>query len=302
MVSSPVKFIEIPSFAKLNLFLDVLNKRTDGYHELVTLFERISLHDMIRLTVIPSDDIVVASRGEAIPTDSSNLAYQAAELLRRSQSIKKGIKIEIQKNIPVGAGLAGGSSNAAAVLFGVSKLFGLNLSRNTLISYANRLGSDVAFFIFNRPFAVGRGRGGELKTANVPKKVKLWHILFAPHIKVMTKDVYGLIDREEKRPTNILTKKTHDVNILISNLRKKDLVLLNQNVYNRLSGTVMKSYRLVSELKSDLLQAGLKFVHMSGSGPTLFTVFKSKKEAQSAYDRLSNQFNDRCRVFLSSTI
>ncbi|MBI5872579.1 MAG: 4-(cytidine 5'-diphospho)-2-C-methyl-D-erythritol kinase [Candidatus Omnitrophica bacterium] len=307
MFSSAAKTLKVSSPAKLNLFLDILSKRPDGYHDLVSLFERISLCDNIRLTKISSDEIVVAVHGElGLPTDSRNLAYQAADLIRRSQGIRSGLKIEIEKNIPVGAGLAGGSSNAASVLLGYAKLLGLKLSKKDLISYANRLGSDVAFFIFNQPFAVGTGRGGDLKSALIPKTTKLWHLLFSPPIKIMTKDVYGLLDREVKLHcragrTNVLTKKSHDVNILISNLRRNNSLLLNQNIYNRLSETVMKSYRLVSELRSDLLQSGLKYVHMSGSGPTLFTVFGSKKEAQGASDRLSSRFKDRCRIFLAST-
>lgn len=294
-----MKTLEISSPAKLNLFLDVLRKRPDGYHDLVTLFERISLSDTIRLTKTAGDEIVISASGEAIPVDSTNLAYQAADLIKRSCSIRSGLKIEIQKNIPVGAGLAGGSSNAASVLLGSAKLFGLKLTKKRLIFYANKLGSDVAFFIFDRKFAVGYGRGGRLRSVLMPKTVKLWHLLFSPHIKVMTKDVYGLLDKEEKLK---LTKKRHDVNILISYLRNKDRRFFNQHIYNRLSETVMKSYRLVSELRSDLLQSGLEHVHMSGSGPTLFTVFMSRKEAQEALDRLSGRFRDRCRIFLASTV
>lgn len=304
MSSSVSRSIEIPSYAKLNLFLDVLSKRPDGYHELVTLFERISLHDTIRLTALSSDEIVIFSRGEDIPTDKTNLAYRAADLVKRSMGIKTGVKIEIEKNIPVGAGLAGGSSNAAAVLVGLNKLFCLKLSKKTLLGYADRLGSDVAFFIFNKPFAIGRGRGGELSTVALPKKIKLWHILFSPGIKVLTKDVYGLLDREEglkmKAKTNMLTKKNHDVKILSAFLKSMDMVLLNQNIYNRLSETVMKSYSLVSDLKTELNRFGLKYVHMSGSGPTLFCIFKTRSEAQNMYDKLMLKFKNKLKISLTT--
>ena len=302
MVSPAKKTIEIPSYAKLNLFLDVVGKRPDCYHDLVTLFERIDLCDTVRLRELSSNEIVIKATGEPVPTDSGNLAYKAADLIKRSQGLKAGIKIEIDKKIPVGAGLAGGSSNAASVLLGINRLFNLKLSARTLITYANRLGSDVAFFVYNRPFAMGRGRGGELRPVTFAKNTELWHLLFSPDLKVFTKDVYGLLDREKKAShTNMLTKKQADVNILLSCLKKKDLDLLNQSVYNRLSETVMKSYRLVSDLRSDLLDFGLKYVHMSGSGPTLFSIFKTKKEANSQMERLSCRFKDRCRIFLVST-
>jgi 4-diphosphocytidyl-2-C-methyl-D-erythritol kinase len=328
-IPSQTRSLRIISYAKLNLFLDVLGKRADGYHELETLFERITLADTLILTELTSDEIVVSSSCRDLPTDEKNLATQAASLLKESLGIQKGVKIEIQKNIPIGAGLAGGSSNAAAVLLGLTKLFGLKLSKKTLISYANRLGSDVAFFVFNARFALGKGRGNELKAVPMSKTIVLWHILFVPFAPVMTKDVYRLLDedarreksskslkkmetcaknresyvffKDKKAPTNMLTKKRYDVNILISYLKNRNADSLNQNIYNRLSETVMKSYRFVSVLKSDLKKFGLKYVHMSGSGPTLFTTFKRKEEAEKLYGALKDRFSDRCSVFLVST-
>ena len=323
----------ISSHAKLNLFLDVFGKKADGYHEIETLFERISLSDTLYLTEIASDEVIIFSQNRDIPSDQTNLAAQAARLIKDSLGISKGVKIEIEKNIPVGAGLAGGSSNGASVLLGLNKLFGLHLNKKTLLSYANRLGSDVAFFVFNKKFAVGRGRGGELESVSVPKNVILWHILFVPHAKILTKDVDQLLDQEiwrfpkskslkltrwtgekqgKKDPlsasalskvsyTKMLTKKVHDVNILLSLLKSQNIGLLNRHIYNRLSETVMKSYRFVSELKSDLMKSGLKHVHMSGSGPALFTTFKQKQEAERLYSALKDRFLDRCRVFLVST-
>ncbi|HQP91719.1 MAG TPA: 4-(cytidine 5'-diphospho)-2-C-methyl-D-erythritol kinase [Candidatus Omnitrophota bacterium] len=298
------KTIEIKSFAKLNLFLDVLGKRPDGFHELETVFERISLHDTIRLTSLPSGGIVVKSNSSEIPKDHTNIAFKAAELVSRSYGIKNGIKIEILKNIPVGAGLAGGSSNAASVLLGLNRLFSLKLSKKKLLEFADKLGSDVAFFIYDRTFALGRGRGGELSSLSLPKNLKIWHILFSPGIKVLTKDVYGLLDREEKRSvpggTNMLTKKTHNVNILASCLRRQDIDLLNQNIYNRLSGTVMNAYSFVSDIKTELNSFGLKYVHMSGSGPTLFTVFKTRAEAEKIFKKLLKRFK-KLKISLTSS-
>jgi len=304
--ASFLKSIELSSPAKLNLFLDVLAKRPDGYHDIETLFERVSLCDSLRLTEISSDEIVLASESRDIPANEQNIAYQAAYLIKDSLGIRKGVKIEIEKKIPVGAGLGGGSSNAASVLMGLNRLWGLRLSKQTLISYANRLGSDVAFFILNRKFALGRGRGGDLEAVRVPRDTTLWHLLFVPPLKVMTRDVYGLLDLEkrgQKKAKSLkLTKKSYDVNILLSLLQRGSISSLNQNIYNRLSETVIKSYSLVSELKTDLLKSGLRHVHMSGSGPTLFTIFKSKSEAERVRNTLAARLSDRCRIFLASTL
>ncbi|MFH1692569.1 MAG: 4-(cytidine 5'-diphospho)-2-C-methyl-D-erythritol kinase [Candidatus Omnitrophota bacterium] len=304
------KSLVLYSPAKLNLFLEVLKKRSDGYHDLLTLFERISLSDRIQLTTLAYDEIVVSSKSPDIPLDHNNLAYKAAELIKRSQRIRQGVKIEIDKIIPVGGGLGGGSSDAATVLLGLNKLFSLKLDKKTLIGYANKLGSDVAFFIFDCNFAVGKGRGGELKKVLLPNTAKLWHLLFVPHVKVMTKEVYFLLDQEENLQKKAkksqkslkLTKKPDNVKILVSNIKKRDLNSLNRNIYNRLSLTVMESYRLVSDLKDDLLKLGLEQVHMSGSGPTLFMNFKTKSAAQEVFERIHDRISDRCRLFLTSTL
>lgn len=310
MSANRVKSLVLNSPAKLNLFLDVLKKRSDGYHDLLTLFERITLFDKIHLTALCHDAIVISSKSPDIPLDGNNLVYKAAELIKRSQGIRQGVKIEIDKFIPVGAGLGGGSGDAATVLLGLNKLFCLKLDKEALIAYANRLGSDVAFFVFNRNFAVGTGRGGELKKAALPIKTKLWHLLFIPHIKVITKEVYFLLDQEEKLQKKAkksqeslkLTKKVDNVNMLISSIKNNDLNSLNRNIYNRLSSTVMNSYRLVSEFKNDLLKLGLEQVHMSGSGPTLFMNFKTKSAAQEIFKRIHHRISDRCRLFLVSTL
>lgn len=305
-----INTLVLNSPAKLNLYLDVLKKRADGYHDLLTLFERITLFDEIHLTPLSSDTIVISSDSPDIPLDENNLAYKAAELIKRSQGIQDGVKIRINKNIPVGAGLGGGSSNAASVLLGLNKMFHLKLSMDTLIAYANRLGSDVAFFIFNQSFAIGTDRGGKLTSSAELKNVKLWHLLFIPRIKVITKDVYFLLDQEENtqkkaenpQKTLKLTKKLDDVNILISNLKNSDFDSLNRNIYNRLSVIVMKSYSLVSELKSDLSKLGLENAHMSGSGPTLFVNFKTNLEARDMFERIHNRISDRFKVFLAATL
>jgi 4-diphosphocytidyl-2-C-methyl-D-erythritol kinase len=300
----------LSSPAKLNLYLDVLDRRPDGYHELLTLFERISLCDTIHLTEIQTDEIVLSCDSRLIPCDATNLAWRAADLVRRSFGIKRGVKIEIQKRIPVGGGMGGGSSNAATVLSGMNRLFGMRLGRPVLIDLANRLGSDVAFFVSGRRFAVGRGRGGDLTGVSIPPQVRLWHVLFVPPRNIITRDVYALFDRGSKRAkagqnprkTLTLTKNNENVNILLSCLKRGDFCSLNRKIYNRLSEIVTESYGFVSELRSDLSKLGFKWLHMSGSGPTLFVICKDQKYAQRVYDKAHARLSDKCQAFIAATL
>lgn len=299
----------LSSPAKLNLFLDVLGRRPDGYHELLTVFERISLSDTIRLTRIPSSRIIVSSSSKDIPLDRNNIAYRAAELVLKSKGIKKGVKIDIEKRIPVGAGMGGGSSNAATVLKGLNRFFKLGFKQPELMEMANQLGSDVAFFVSGRRFAVGMGRGEVLSYPDLPLNLRIWHVLFVPFHKILTKDVYEGFDRAQKKALKQgkrgrilkLTKKEQDVNILLSYLSRTNVSSLNKKIFNRLSGTVIESYSFVSELKSDLSKLGLHSVHMSGSGPTLFVISRCQKFAQRVYDMARLRLSDKCRVFLAGT-
>lgn len=307
---SPTRVLVVSSPAKLNLFLDVLSRRPDGYHNILTLFERISLSDTLKLTPLASDAIVIDSRSREIPLDSRNLAYRAATLIKRTQGIACGVKIEIQKNIPVGSGLGGGSSNAASVILGLNDLFGLRLPQKTLIAYANRIGSDVAFFILRKSFALGRGRGGTMTPVRLPPCLRLWHVLFVPVVRVMTQDVYDRWDKDAARAVPHsragqslgLTKKATDVKILLSLIRKKRILPLNRRIYNGLSETVMKSYGLVSALKDELLASGVGCVHMSGSGCALFTVHRTQGEAEKLYAMTRRRVSHRCRMFVAGTL
>jgi 4-diphosphocytidyl-2-C-methyl-D-erythritol kinase len=294
-----MRSLQVLSPAKINLYLDVLGKRPDGYHELLTIFERISLADKIRLTITRPGPIVIASRCRDIPCDDRNLAYRAAELLRKDCGIESGVKIEIKKNIPVGGGLGGGSSNAASVLMALNALFGLRLSRKTLVNYANQLGSDVAFFILNKRFALGEGRGGDLTPLGAPLAVKWWHLLFVAPIQVFTRDVYaGLKMKKIYR----LTKKPANVNMLFRCLKNGNFDELDRFLYNRLCEVVYRSTSLVSDLRSDLCKSGLTHVHMSGSGPTLFANYPSERLARIAAAKVRRCFSDRCRIILTSTL
>jgi 4-diphosphocytidyl-2C-methyl-D-erythritol kinase len=177
--------------AKVNIFLKILNKRKDGYHDIVTLFERISLSDRIRISKIPKG-IRLFSDLFITRWPQDNLAYKAAELMIRSCGLKYGIRIDIKKVIPIAAGLGGGSSDAAGVLLGMNRLFGLRMSKKELMALGARLGSDVPFFILEKPFAIGRSRGERLET--VPFNTRLWHLIINPGFGVSTKEAYEAFD------------------------------------------------------------------------------------------------------------
>jgi len=282
--------LTVLSPAKLNLVLDVLNKRPDGFHELRTIFERISLADRITLSRNKINKITIQCSHPHVPRDSRNLAFKAAAMLSRDFSISEGVDIAIIKNIPVAAGLAGGSSNAAAVLWGLNRLWTLGLSRAQLAGYAARLGSDVAFFLYDAPYALGEGRGELIKPLNI--KTKLWHLLVVPRVKMYTKDVFARLKLS-------LTNKKDNVNILLPFLRKGDLKRLAGALSNDLEPAILSLRPDFVTLKNKLLDAGATGVCFSGSGPSVYACGQSQKHVLS----LRAQFDRRyTQVFVVSTL
>jgi 4-diphosphocytidyl-2-C-methyl-D-erythritol kinase len=292
-----MKRLTLISPAKINLYLDVLGRRPDGYHELATLFERVSLADTLTLTVTRTPGIKIASNDPRIPCDETNLAHKAAVLLFKESGVKAGCRIHIKKVIPIGGGMGGGSSNAACVLMGLNRLLGKKLSKKRLIELADRLGSDVAFFILEKPFAVGRGRGNQLEPVRMNRPLRLWHVLVAPPVQALTAAVYRAYDAGDFR----LTTPGLDVNICLSYLRKRDAISLDRCLFNRLSEVVYRSMSLVSDLKRDLCEFGKVNVHMSGSGTTLFTIHGSRREAERLARLAKRRWRGRCRVLTAST-
>ncbi len=299
----------LPSPAKLNLYLDVLGRRPDGYHEIETLFERISLADILYVRRTRGRGLRVTCTDPAVPGDRRNLVYQAADLLRRAYGVKEGLHIAVRKKIPVAAGLGGGSSNAAVTLLACNEIFGLGLSRDALIRHANGLGSDVAFFVSGEKWALGRGRGGDVTAVRGCGRLRYWHVLVVPKVQVLSRDVYAALKRRRKggrqdRPggaTFGLTKKRGGVNMLLPYLREKDVPSLDRALYNRLTQVVLKSNTFVSEVYNSLHACTYGRVHMSGSGPSLFVLMKDHRRAERVFYAVRRRFRDRCHVFLAST-
>lgn len=289
------------SYAKLNLYLEVLNKCKDGYHNIRTIFERIDLCDKIILKARQDKKINVLCSFAGIPKDySKNLAYRSARLLQRSFRIDRGVDIKIIKHIPVASGLGGGSSNAAVVLTGLNKFWRLNIGQNKLIAFAKKIGSDVAFFIYNSSFAHGQARGDRIKPIRFLNNARLWHILVVPKKKVSTARIYKKWD--SSRLT--LTKPKYDVKITNLALRKKDLSLMSQVLFNSLEQVTTKLYPEVSRVKEELIQMGVKSILMSGSGPAVFGIVSSRKEAVSLCRQLKEKLereHKSWQIFMTRT-
>lgn len=295
-----MKNIVINSYAKLNLYLEVLNARRDVYHNIKTLFERIDLSDKIILRPRSDRKINILCKNPRISKDKSNLCYQSAQTLQKRFGLNFGVDIEIIKRIPVSAGLGGGSSNAASVLLGLNKLYKLNLSQSQLLQLAKEIGSDVAFFIHNIAFALGTRRGDKIEKINPLNKVRLWHILVVPGIAVSTRLIYKKWDEYSKLKGAGLTGPKNNVNILILGLRKKDLSLIGRFLYNSLENVTLRLYPEVREIKSRFAEFGLESVLMSGSGPAVFGIVSSRKEACRICEKLRRE-NRSWQVFVTRT-
>ncbi|MCM8796748.1 MAG: 4-(cytidine 5'-diphospho)-2-C-methyl-D-erythritol kinase [Candidatus Omnitrophica bacterium] len=292
----------LKSYAKLNLYLSIRQKRKDNYHNLDTLFERIDLCDIITLGNRQDSLIRITCENRDVPTDASNLCYQAARLIQKQCTIKRGVDIRIDKNIPVGSGLGGGSSNAATVLMGLNQLWKLGLPRRTLCNFAKEIGSDVSFFIHNIPFARGRGRGEKIEPLQQLSRLRLWHVLIVPKLHLRTPFIYRKWDEFTKKNKKArLTRQTLNVRILISLLKKEKLRDLTGLLFNELEQVVFLNYPQLRGIKELLIHSGLDVALMSGSGGTIFGITSSKKEAIAAIKSL-NVKGRPWQIFLTRTI
>jgi 4-diphosphocytidyl-2-C-methyl-D-erythritol kinase len=307
------------SYAKLNLYLEVINKRPDHYHNIKTVFERIDLADRIILKSRPDKKINLICNFPFVPKDNLNLAFKSAKLLQDTFAVEEGVDIKIIKRIPVGSGLGGGSSNAATVLLGLNKLWRLNLAPKKLVDLAKRIGSDAPFFIYGLPFAQGELRGDKISPLKALNKLRLWHILVVPKIKVSTPIIYAKWDKYSQKkiaramltPPFLriknrhkgragLTRPKYDVKILNLALRKRDFPLLSKALFNSLEEITFKLYPRVRRIKESLKALGLKSILMSGSGPAIMGIVSSRKEASALREQLKG--NRFWQLFVTRTV
>jgi len=311
--------IVLQSPAKLNLFLKVQNKRPDGYHNIVTLFERIDLADSLSFQTTHHKNIRIICDHPLVPVGPKNLVTKVAQLLQQEYSIKYGVEIKIRKKIPVAAGLAGGSSNAATALLGLNKIWKLGLTRPKLLSYARKIGSDVAFFLHDTSWALGTERGDRIKRLNI--ETKLWQILVVPRIKMYSWEVYGGLKLQlthsnlmlksssgstlsasqgrNEGYTNVLTKIDDNANILTRNLKKGNILEVGRLLANDLEKEVIRLCPRLEKLKKRLKSLNTKGVMVSGSGPSVFGLTATEKEAKHIKLILSKRYS---QVFVVRTL
>jgi 4-diphosphocytidyl-2-C-methyl-D-erythritol kinase len=275
----PQSLITIKSCAKINLYLKVIKKRTDGYHEVRTGLVPLELHDTITLQKT-TDKITISCDDKSVPADKSNLAYKAAMLFLENTSINTGLNITIQKNIPVAAGLGGGSSNAAATLVGLNEMFDSPLSKEKLIAISSKIGADVPFFIDCKPVHASGIGDIFVSPLNLPE---LHILLINPLFGVSAAWAYNnlaLKGRDEavgERHTFAQLNKAKDVAAILK---------------NSLEEPVAKKYPVIDKMKKELANTGCIGALMSGSGPTVFGIYDDHDAAASAMQKIRSAMPD----------
>ncbi|RHW31753.1 4-(cytidine 5'-diphospho)-2-C-methyl-D-erythritol kinase [Lysinibacillus yapensis] len=261
--------------AKINLTLDVLYKRPDHYHEVEMVMTTVDLADRIGLESRTDGLIKIISTNGFIPTDYRNLAYQAAQLIKDTYDISEGVTISIEKEIPVAAGLAGGSSDAAATLKGLNRLWRLNLSIDTIAELGAKIGSDVSFCVYGGT-ALATGRGEKIQ--KLPAPPTCWVVLAKPKIGVSTAQVYGGLKIDEIEHPN-----THQ---MLQAIERNDYRLMCNSIGNVLESVTFKLHPEVVMIKEQMKRFGADAVLMSGSGPTVFGLVDNESRMGRVYNGL----------------
>jgi 4-diphosphocytidyl-2-C-methyl-D-erythritol kinase len=262
--------------AKINLSLDVLRKRDDGYHEVEMVMTMVDLADRIEMQELPRDTIIISSQAGYIPLDEKNLAFQAAKLIKDRYDVRQGVYIHLDKKIPVAAGLAGGSSDAAATLRGLNRLWQLGIPTEELKVLGAELGSDVPFCVAGGT-AVARGRGEKLEAVGAPPQC--WVVLAKPPINVSTSEIYGHLDAAaiQQHPSTAG---------MLAALERKDFDGMCAHLGNVLEDVTLRLYPEVRHVKECMQRLGADGVLMSGSGPTVFGIVSKESKVPRLYNGL----------------
>ncbi|WP_204256429.1 4-(cytidine 5'-diphospho)-2-C-methyl-D-erythritol kinase [Mammaliicoccus sciuri] len=267
--------------AKINLTLDTLYKREDGYHEVEMIMTTIDLNDRLTFECRDDGEIIIDVEHNFVPSDHRNLAYKAAKLMQDRYNIKKGVKISLEKSIPISAGLAGGSSDAAATFRGLNELWGINESLETLSELASEIGSDISFCIYGKT-ALCQGRGE--KITHLPKPPSAWVVIAKPDIGVSTPEIYGALDLENKEEVQ--------TQACLKAIENNDYATMCQSLGNSLEKVTMQLYPEVEKLKNTMSNTGVDAALMSGSGPTIYGFVQKERQAKQVYNALMGCCND----------
>ncbi|MDO4188288.1 MAG: 4-(cytidine 5'-diphospho)-2-C-methyl-D-erythritol kinase [Lachnospiraceae bacterium] len=280
--------LKYKAYAKVNIGLDVLRRREDGYHDVKMVMQTVNLFDELTMEDMSSNGIIISTNDDFIPTNEDNLIYKAAKLLMDEFHIEKGVKIDLVKNIPVAAGMAGGSTDAAATMIGINELFSLGLSKEDLMKRAVKIGADVPYCVMGGT-ALSEGIGEVLTPI---KGMPQCLILIAkPEINVSTKFVYENLHANE-------LKNHPDIDGLVDFIKNSDLAGIASKMENVLETVTAKEYPIIEDIKKYMKENGALNSIMSGSGPTVFGLFDDKEIAEKAYKGLVEK-NITRQVFLT---
>lgn len=268
--------MRLRAYAKINLGLDVIRRREDGYHEVSMVMQTIRIYDQLELERTQEPGIILTTNRSFIPTDGNNLVYKAAKLMMDRYQIDEGVKIGLRKVIPVSAGMAGGSSDAAATLVGMNRLFHLGLSMEELMKLGVNIGADVPYCVM-RGTALAEGIG-EVLTALAPMP-DCWILIGKPGVNVSTKFVYTnlKLDEHTRHP---------DIAGMVQALGNQDLYGITSRMGNVLEDVTIPAYPVIDEIKNHMKANGAVNAMMSGSGPTVFGIFDDREKAERALSRL----------------
>ena len=283
------KKLQFKTPAKINLGLHIHKKREDGFHELETILQMVTWFDELQLEGT-CEKVELFCDTPEIPNDETNLVVKAARLLQKHFPGRcAGVNITLKKSIPSGAGLGGGSGNAAGVLLALNHLWDLKISRENLIALSGELGSDVPFFLIS-PCAIGTGKGEILEPIKNP--INLYVLMIYPNLPLSTPWVYGNLKLK-------LTKHKNNISILTNFLMRSDFAQLGAGLYNDLEPIVFKRYPEILEIKNELLRSGAGGALLSGSGSTVFGIFDNPDLAKKALARFAGK---KHKVFLAKSI
>lgn len=273
-----ITHLKLKAYGKINLALDVLRRREDGYHDVRMIMQTVGIYDQVELQLKQEPGITVETNLSYLPVNENNLVYQAADLLMKEFNVEQGLHISLRKFLPVAAGMAGGSSDAAAVLFGVNKMFQLGLSREELMDRGVKIGADVPYCIL-RGTALSEGIGEKLTP--LPPMPQCQVVIAKPGISVSTKYVYENLHANELRP-----EQHPDIDGMVEAIRSQNLHQVASKFGNVLELVTAEKYPVIQEIKDVMREYGAVNALMSGSGPTVFGLFMNPKAAQDAYEEL----------------
>lgn len=273
-----IKHLGLKAYGKINLGLDVLRKREDGYHDVRMIMQTVGIFDRIDLIRKPEPGIQVETNLYYLPNNENNLVYKAAHLLMEEFHVSDGIHIRLNKFIPVSAGMAGGSSDAAAVLFGVNKMFGLGLTTGQLMERGVKIGADVPYCVL-RGTALSEGIGEILTPLPAPPQCQI--LIAKPGISVSTRFVYENLNANSLKP-----EQHPDIDGMLAAIRQQDLYRIAGRMGNVLETVTIKEYPVIQAIKDKMMDYGAIGSLMSGSGPTVFGLFTNPSLAAYAYEEL----------------